>query len=592
MKKPGAFALIKRFYPHTRRHNRYVWVSLVCLIVATPLSAVSPILIQRLIDAASGAFDRDRIFDTALLLCGLSLVSVALGIVNGFSTRRFHVKVIRDLRLRLFRHAQALSLRFYHDRETGWVMSRLTDDVGSLGGVMADQFARVAVDVVRAVIFTAMLFVVEWRLATGGLIVAGLIFGFEYLVSPGLRKRSELVNERHTKLSEALHQGLSGHALVRATASERREAKRYSRTLHEFVRAVVSRDLFSLFTDHVFHLIAGIAPTLIILAGVYLIAAGGFTVGGLFAFFMYLAQMMSAVGSIAGMNPALQASLAALGRIFEILDTRPEVASPVDGRRPETLAGAVRFEGVVFGYDAAKPVLHGIDVDVRPRTTVALVGPSGAGKTTFIQLLGRFYDPQQGRITIDGIDLRDLDLSYYRRRLGIVPQDIFLFDRTIAENIAYGRPRAAPSEIAAAARAANALDFIEKLEKGFETVIGERGVKLSGGQRQRLAIARELLRDPAVLILDEATSSLDSESEALIQDALVRLLAGRTSFVIAHRLSTVMRADVILVLDQGRIVERGRHTDLAAAGGLYARLFESQFKRPLDLAERSREFER
>jgi subfamily B ATP-binding cassette protein MsbA len=326
--------------------------------------------------------------------------------------------------------------------------------------------------------------------------------------------------------------------------------------------------MFFLITRNVFRLIGGVAPTIIVLAGVYLIVTSDLTVGGLFAFFMYLMQMFSAASTVANVNPRMQSSLASLERIYEILDIEPEVVGPVDGVRLPRLRGEVRLESVSFSYDPEVPVLRDISLEVPPRTMVALVGPSGAGKTTLAHLLPRFFDPVEGRVLIDGHDLRSLDLHWYRRHIGLVPQEIFLFDRSVAENITYGTIGATEEEVRAAAAAANALEFIEQMPKGFDTLIGERGVRLSGGQRQRLAIAREILRDPAILVLDEATSSLGV------------LLSGRTSFVIAHRLSTVVRADVIVALEEGRIAELGSHDDLLARGGLYARLYQSQFREP------------
>jgi subfamily B ATP-binding cassette protein MsbA len=284
----------------------------------------------------------------------------------------------------------------------------------------------------------------------------------------------------------------------------------------------------------------------------------------------------------------MQSSLASLERIYEVLDTEPEVVSRDSGRRLDAISGAVTFDGVGFEYDPGRPVLRDIRLEVPPKTMVALVGPSGAGKTTLAHMLPRFFDPTSGRVLVDGHDLRDLDLHWYRRHIGLVPQEIFLFDRTVAENIAYGTLGAAPDDIRRAAGAANALEFIEEMTDGFDTLIGERGVKLSGGQRQRLAIAREILRNPAILVLDEATSSLDSETEALIQEALRALLSNRTSFVIAHRLSTVTSADIIVTLNEGRIVETGTHAELLAKSGLYARLYESQFLSQPDVSAGAR----
>lgn len=575
---PGrAWPLVRRFWGWMRPHRRYAWAIFALLLASTPLSLISPLIVRRVVDDAVERSSPDEVLFWGLVLVAMTLLSVVLGLAIGWCTTIFQNKVFRDLRLSLYLHMQRLSLRFYVDRETGWLMSRQVDDVNSLDGVMADTLGRAAIDGLRAVGFAVMIFYLEWRMALGGLLLALLIFGFEYAISPRIRRLSKVARERWSEVSKTLHQSLSGHALVQSTSSERREAMRFTGTLHESVRAQVRRDLFSLLTRNVFRLIGGVAPTIIVLGGVWLIVTSDFTVGGLFAFFMYLMQMFGAVGGVVEANAGVQRSLASLERIYEVLDTTPEIANRPNARRLEALRGTIRFERVGFEYEPGRPVLHEIDLEIGAGEMVALVGPSGAGKSTLASLVPRFYDPTEGTITLDGHDLTELDLRWFRRHIGIVSQEIFLFDRTVADNIAYGSPRASREQIREAAAAANALAFVDDLPEGLDTLIGERGVKLSGGQRQRLAIAREILRDPTVLILDEATSSLDSETEALIQEALGTLLRDRTSLVIAHRLSTVLRADVIVVLEDGRIVDRGRHGELLARGGLYARLYESQF---------------
>ncbi len=577
-KRAKAWPSLKRFWPYVRPHRRYVYRMMALLVVSAPLGVISPLIIRHVIDNAIAGSDRSQFFRWGGILVLLTLGSVLLGLGIGYCSTLFHAKVIRDLRLRLYRHMQGLSLAYFTAKETGHLMSRQIDDIGNLGGVMADSFGRGAVELVKGLVFTGMLFYIEWRMAVGGLILAVLVFGFEYFISRPMREFARTARERWTDVSEHVHQSISGHQLIAATASERRENRRFASVLHRSVRAEVKRDIFALWTNHIFHLIAGIAPTLVILVGAYLIVTSDFTVGGLFAFFMFLMQMFGAFAAVAALNPALQNSLASLERIFEVLDTPPDVSIASEPVRITSISGRVTLRDVDFSYNDERVILRSINMDVAPRTMVALVGPSGAGKTTLAQLIPRFHDPSDGDVLVDGQNLRGLDLTHYRRSVGYVPQEVFLFDRSIADNIRIGNPEATDEQLLNAASAANALAFIEETEDGFDTIIGERGVRLSGGQRQRLAIAREILRDPAILILDEATSSLDSESERLIQEALMTLFRGRTSFVIAHRLSTVIRADVIMVMDSGEIVEQGSHESLLADDGLYARLYRSQFK--------------
>jgi ABC-type multidrug transport system fused ATPase/permease subunit len=493
---------------------------------------------------------------------------------------KFRVKVLHDLRLALFRHVLGLSTAYHSAHETGNLMSRQIDDVRNLNAVMADAAARLFTLALRAAAFLAMLFYIEWHLAAGSIVLIGGVYAIAYVTSPHLRALATDALEKWTELISAIHQGLSGHPLIQATAGETREARKFAGVLHKSIRADVKRDLFSLYYQQVNTAATTLGPALIVLAGVWLVVITDFTIGGLVAFFLYLGRLLVIVANLAGFNTRLQGSLASLSRIFEVLDEKPEVSTPGEGGRKLDVVGAIRLDGVSFAYESDRLVLRDINLDIAACSRIALVGHSGAGKSTLAALVPRFFDPVAGRILVDGVDLREVDLRSYRQQVGFVPQDVFLFDRTIGENIAIGKAKATAEEIRAAADAAYALEFIEELPEGLDTPIGERGVKLSGGQRQRLAIARELLRDPRILILDEATSAVDSESEALIQSALEHLLQGRTSIVIAHRLSTVIGSDLILVMEQGRIVERGCHDELLALDDRYADLYHRQFESP------------
>ena len=576
---PGVRPLLKRFWPWLRPHRRFLWWIVFLSLLSKPVSLVSPLIVSRLIDDSVQSREARELMFWSSLLVGMTVLTVVFNLLLGYATTIFNNRLLRDLRLNLYVHMQKLSLRYYSEQETGTLMSRQTDDVGNLRGVMPDTLARAALDALMTLIFAGLLFYLEWRLAAVAIAVIVLIFGFQLAISGELRVRTRTERERWTDLSRALHQALSGQYLIRATAAEDREAARFSKALRKSVRAIFRKELFQLVTNHFFGFIATLAPVLIILLGVWMIRQEQMSVGELFAFFMYLGHFFGSAMAVAGVNPALQSSLASLERIYEIFDTQPEVEASATGTELARLEGEVVFEDIGFGYEPDKPVLDGISLRVPARTTVALVGPSGSGKTTLAHLVPRFFDPDSGRVKIDGHDLADLDLRWLRRKIGLVPQQVFLLDRSIAENIRYGRPEASLEQVREAARAARALKFIESLPEGFDTMVGEQGVKLSGGQRQRLAIAREILSDPAILILDEATSALDSETETLIQEALSVLLEKRTALVIAHRLSTVVEADQIVVLDKGRIVEQGPHDELADAGGLYSRLYRSQFSR-------------
>ncbi len=572
--------LVKRFWPFMRPYKRAIVAIAVLMAVGLPISVVAPFLVKHLIDDVITAGDARRLLVIGGALIGLTLLGQALSYWQSILNNRFHLLVLYDLRRRLFAHLLHLPMSFYTQHDTGYIMSRQRDDMKHLSGIMADTFLRAVVNLIRAIVFIGLLFYLDVALASTGLILTVVFFGANLLFSRPLRRRNEAVQEAEAKTSTALHEGVIGISLIKATAREKVEQRRYVQALSAQVRATFHRDVLEIFSNELIGLAATAGAYFIVLVGAYRIMAGDSTFGSLFAFFMYLSNLFGATGALMRLNSNLQRSMNSLQRIYEVLDTPPEfLIAPRDRRKPGQCE--IIFDRVGFNYLPEVPVLQNVSARIPAGAQVALVGPSGAGKTTFAHLIPRFYEPAAGRILLNGKDLRDLHLHDLRRLIGVVPQDVFLFDRTIRENIAYGNHIADPAAIEQAAAAANAHDFIIEFPNGYESKIGERGIRLSGGQKQRLAIAREILRNPPILILDEATSSLDSAAEALIQEALQRFKKNRTSIIIAHRLSTVIEADWILVFDKGRIVEQGRHEQLLAQGGFYAFLFETQFKRGL-----------
>jgi len=572
--------LVKRFWPFMQPYKRLIAIVAALMIIGLPISVAAPFLVKHLIDTVVKNGDVRQLFVTGIALLGLTLFGQILSYLQSLLNNRFHLLVLYRMRRYLFAHLLHLPTSFYTQHDTGYIMSRQRDDLKNLSGIMADTFLRAVINFVRVIIFIGLLFYLDVALAATGLILTVVFFGANLLFSRPLRRRNEAVQEAETKTSTAMHEGVIGISLIKATTQEKVELRRYVRALGEHARAVFRRDLLEIFSDEMIGLAATVGAYFIVLVGAYRIMAGESTFGNLFAFFMYLSNLFGATGSLMRLNSNLQRSMNSLQRIYEVLDTPPEtMAAPRTRHKPPQCE--IIFDNVSFNYLPEVAVLQNVAAKIPAGAQVALVGPSGAGKTTFAHLIPRFYEPATGHILLNGKNLQDMHLYDLRRLIGVVPQDVFLFDRTIRENIAYGNHVVDPGDVEQAARAANAHDFIVEFPNGYESKIGERGIRLSGGQKQRLAIAREILRNPPILILDEATSSLDSASEALIQEALHRFKKNRTSIIIAHRLSTVIESDWILVFDKGRIIEQGRHEELLAQGGFYAFLFETQFKRGL-----------
>jgi len=497
--------------------------------------------------------------------------------IRSYAAHKAGWGVVSDARRLVYEHIQKLSLRFYEDKQTGQLMSRIINDTDLFERMIAHALPDVIVNGITLIGVAAILLSMNVSLTLLTLIPIPMIvlalIGFSKVVRPAFKNRQQSIGELNAVLSDSL----SGIREVKAFAREEdaldRVDSKIQLVLHKNLYALKLMAVFS----PIFDFAAGIGQLLVIFFGARMAIAGTLTIADLVAFFLYLDSFYTPVRNLGNSMEAVQESLAGFERIADILTVTPEISSPAEPHQfPEPIRGNIHFENVCFQYTEGEDVLTNINLDIQAGTTVALVGPTGVGKTTLVSLIPRFYDVINGKISIDGVDVRDFDLDQLHQSVSMVLQDVFLFHGTIRENILFGRPDATEEEIIRAAEIANAAEFIERMPNGYDTLIGERGVKLSGGQKQRVSIARAVLKNSPILILDEATSSVDTETELLIQQALERLIKGRTTIIIAHRLSTVRNTDKIVALEGTGIVEEGTHTELLAKKGLYYKLYTVQ----------------
>ena len=576
---PGQLA---RLWPRVRPYRGGLALATLALLLSAAIGLAFPQIVRYLLDAAFLRRDRVLLDRIAVLLLALFAVQAGLNFIQTYYLSATGERAVAGLRRELFDKLLTMPPGFFADRRTGELTSRLTTDIGLLQSVMSHQIAEFSRQALALIGGVVVLTYMLPRLTFTALGVVPVVVGSAFYFGRRLRHMTTGVQDKVAEATAVAEEALSQIRTVQSFVQEPAERQRYGDRILASVRAALVRAevrgvFFGVLTFATF---GGIV--FVLWQGGLLVLDGKLTPGALVSFLLYTVTIAAAIGGLASFFSSYQEAVGAAQRVFELLETAPPIAdSPAPKPLPRPVTGSVRFERVSFRYQvdpASAWVLRDIDLTVAPGEVVALVGPSGAGKTTLVSLLPRFWDVREGRILLDGVNIRDLRLAELRGAIGLVPQEPALFSGTVRENIAYGRPSATQEAIEAAARAAHAHEFVERLSEGYNTVVGERGVKLSGGQRQRIAIARALLKDPAVLILDEATSSLDNESERLIEDAMERLLAGRTTLIIAHRLSTVRRADRLVVLDHGRIVEEGSHAELLARGGLYARLYQHQFR--------------
>ncbi len=582
---------------------------LVTVAVITLVSLVPPLLMRDLIDRAIPEESLSRVTWLGLAMVAVPIVNGVVGVVQRWASARAGEGIIFDLRTALYGHLQRMSLGFFTATRPGEMMSRLNSDVVGAQSAVTGTLVSVLSNSLAAVATLAVMLSLEWRLTLAAVAILPLFIVPSRRVGKILRGVTRRQMDANARMNATINEtlNLSGALLVKLFGRAQDEDAKFGDHAAEVRDLGVRRALIGRWFFMALGVVSAFGTALVFWLGAVLVIRGSLTVGTIVALSAYLAQLYGPLSALSNARVELATSLVSFERVFEVLDLPRHIDEPADSVSVDGVEGRVTFEKVSFDYRQARPpalehvkrfswrapsapeeeappemigrgrAIDGLDFDVAPGRLVALVGPSGAGKTTVTYLIPRLYDVSAGRVLIDGIDVRRLSLGDLATAIGVVTQETFLFHDTIAANLRYARPDATDDELVAAATAANIHDFVDGLAEGYETVVGERGYRLSGGEKQRVAIARVILKDPRILVLDEATSHLDARSEALIQDALERVMAGRTSFVIAHRLSTVLAADRILVLDRGRLVEEGRHEDLLAADGLYADLFRTQF---------------
>lgn len=570
----------RRLFAFIQPYRGRLYLAFVVIVLGSILGLAGPYTLQFLIDAVFKKNDAHLLNLITLILVGIFLLQSVTYFIRGYLLSFVGERVMADLRIQLFERLQSLSLSFYNERRTGELVSRVTNDVGTVRSLVTGDIATALSQVLTFIGALILILVTDWRLTLFMFALIPIVVVIAILFGRRLRSLSSQVQDQLANATTVLEEGIGGIRVVQSFTREDYEIGRFRKSIEATFSLAMKRVRVSNLFGPVISFLGFGAVVSIFWFGGHEVLAGHITPGQLFMFLILTLTIAGSIGQFSGLWTSLQETLGATRRLFDILDTTTDIIEPAGAVSLPRVEGRISFENVSFAYkdDPENRILEDVSFEARPGEVLALVGPSGAGKTTLVNLIPRFFDPASGQICIDGHPLQSLQVKSLRGQIGIVPQETLLFGSSVRENILYGRLDATEAEIIEAARAANAHDFILQLQKTYDTLVGERGAKLSGGQRQRIAIARAILKDPRILLLDEATSSLDSESEGLVQEALDRLMRGRTSIVIAHRLSTIQNADRIAVLDAGRIVEIGTHSELLQHDGLYAHLHRLQFR--------------
>ncbi|MCZ7541669.1 MAG: ABC transporter ATP-binding protein/permease [Anaerolineae bacterium] len=578
----------RRLLSYVLPYKKLLGIALLARMIASGVFLALPALIQRVVDSALSSGEMARLNASILLMLALFALIAIASMAGNYYTNVAGERVVNDLRRQLYAHLQSLSLRFFSEQRVGNLVSRLTGDVTTVRRLLTTDLVRLTRYVLTIAGGVLVMLLLNWRLTL--FIVAGVpvIIVVALIISRLARRGGRRVQDQVAETASIAAEVFQNVRSVKGFVREDYETTRYTQATENVLGAALRQARLHALLNPLVDFLFLVTIALIVWYGGREVMGGRLSSGELVAFLVYAAVIGQMFADLAGMAAQFQETLGATERVFELLDTVPDVQDAPGAATLKDVDGRITFEGVSFAYDERQPVLRDISLDIAPGEILALVGPSGSGKSTLFNLIPRFYDVTAGSVCIDERDVRAVTQASLRAQIAIVPQETLLFSGSIRENILYGRLDASEGEMIAAAAAANAHDFISDLPDGYETTVGERGVRLSGGQRQRIAIARAILKNPRILLLDEATSSLDNESEQLVQEALERLMQGRTTVIIAHRLSTIRVAHRIAVLQRGRLVELGAHDALMARGGLYARLYEMQFRETDLLAEGGR----